>query len=50
MERNPPKGVPPNDEKYSMTLKIPKKSLMQVFRMICYLGVSQKTVPKNRDN
>ena len=35
MERDPPKGVPPDDERYLMTLRVPKKSTVQVFRMIC---------------
>ena len=35
MERDPPKGVPPNDEKYLITLTVPKMSTVQVFRMIC---------------
>ena len=35
MERDPPKGVPPNDEKYFKTLTVPKNPTVQVFRMIC---------------
>ena len=40
MERDPPKGVPPDDERYLMTLRIPKKSTVQGFRMIGWLGVA----------
>ena len=37
----PPKGVRPNDERYLMMLRVPKVSTVQVFRVICWLGVSQ---------
>ena len=47
MARDPPKGVPPDDERYLMTLRIPKKSTVQVFRMFSLLESCLVVNPDN---